>query len=677
MPASPELVGIDVGGTFTDFVWLVDGNLHVQKVSTTPEDQSIAIVQGLEQLGVAPDAAVLHGTTVATNALLERRGARTALLTTQGFGDVLVIGRQNRPHLYQLSQTRPPDLIPQAWRYEIAERLDANGHVLISLDTETLVILAQSLEAAGIESLAIVFLFSFQNPAHEIESARVLSEYLPDLPLSLSNEILPEHREYERTATTVINAYVQPLVRRYFSRLETALGQRSVQVMQSNGGMSGLAHASQHAARLVLSGPAGGVVGAFASAQQALDTPTPAILTFDMGGTSTDVALCPGFLPRSSESTIANLPLRVPTTDIHTVGAGGGSIAYVDSGGVLRVGPESAGAHPGPVCYGRGGTQPTVTDANLVLGRLSIRHFMGGTPTEVAQNRATARKAITNLSEPLGLSVEETALGIVSVANAAMERALRRVSVERGFDPRTYVLVPFGGAGPLHACDLADSLAISRVLLVPHPGVLSALGLLLADVVYDNTQALLIPMASLFNNLAPLSEAVTHGASAVRETFAREHHMEPTIEATLDIRYMGQSYELSVPLHLPSSKETLAAAIKDFHELHFQRYGHAHQEAATEAVALRMRGVLPGTQITFPSEPATIADINIALQGTQSVWFDTEGPVETPCYDRASLHHGHYLHGPAILYQYDTTAVVPPGWLARVDARRNVWIEKR
>ena len=424
MTSEATLVGIDVGGTFTDFVVLDGAGLRVHKVPTTPDDQSRAIVAGLEALGIdrtSLDAAqIVHGMTVATNALLERRGAKTGLLTTRGFGDVLVIGRQNRPFLYRLSQTRPPSLVADEWRREVDERLDAAGEVVTPLDEDAVARLAAELAQSDVQSLAIVFLHAFRNPDHERRAAVILRERLPDLPLSLSSEILPEYREYERTATTVINAYVQPLVARYLARLDKALPGSHVRIMQSNGGAIGLAQAADQAARLVLSGPAGGVVGAFALAQSAgvssngaasSDTASnntvsnnavsnntsnngaaPQLITFDMGGTSTDVALCPGAIPTTAESLIDDLPLRLPLIDIHTVGAGGGSIAYVDVGGALRVGPRSAGAVPGPACYGRGGQEPTVTDANLVLGRLDPQGFLGG-HGEVGLDEGAARDA--------------------------------------------------------------------------------------------------------------------------------------------------------------------------------------------------------------------------------------------------------------------------------------------
>ena len=666
-----ELIGIDVGGTFTDFVWLVDGVLHVHKEATTPDDQSRGVVAGLAELGVSEEAAVVHGTTVATNALLERRGARTALLTTEGFADVLAIGRQNRPHLYRFSQQRPPPLVPESLRFEATERLDASGHVLQPLDEEVIRHLARRLKSEAVESLAVVFLFAYQNAEHEQRAARLIQEHLPGLPISISSAVLPEYREYERTSTTAINAYVRPVVARYLNRLSEILGRRPVRVMQSNGGAIGLAQASEEAARLVLSGPAGGVVGAMAVARQAMETDVPRLLTFDMGGTSSDVALCPGAIPRTSEGEIMDLPLRLPTTEIHTVGAGGGSIARVDAGGVLRVGPESAGAAPGPVCYGRGGTEPTVTDANLVLGRLNSERFLGGF---ASLDVDAAHEALARLGDTLGLSPEEAALGIIRIANATMERALRRVSVERGHDPRDYTLVPFGGAGPMHACELAEALGVRRILVPPAPGVLSALGLLMADVVYDTSQTVLRPVEALLEDSSSLRYAIEALTEQVREVLEGEAAAPPELQVLLDLRYVGQSYELEVPLEEPLTVAHLSAAVQAFHRLHEQRYGHRMETEPVEVVTLRVRGRVPGIQPDLPQDSPAKTDGLVALIGRRDVYFDESVP--TACYDRDRLRHGHRFSGPAMVYQYDTTLVIPPGWHARVDAWRNIWVER-
>ncbi|MCB9160689.1 MAG: hydantoinase/oxoprolinase family protein [Caldilineaceae bacterium] len=673
---TPEttLVGIDVGGTFTDFVVLQEGRLRIHKVPTTPDDQSRAIVAGLQELDIAA-AEIVHGMTVATNALLERRGARTALLTTAGFGDVLVIGRQNRPHIYALHQTRPPALVDDAWRLEATERLDHTGAVLTPLDEADLERAVEKLAASEIESLAIVFLFAFRNPVHEEQAAARIRARLPELPLSLSSQVLPEYREFERTSTTVINAYVQPLVARYLQRLEAALPAASVRIMQSNGGAIGLHQAADQAARVVLSGPAGGVVGAFGLAQQATGDPAPNVLTFDMGGTSTDVALCPGAIPTTAESTITDLPLRLPVIDIHTVGAGGGSIAYVDAGGALHVGPRSAGAVPGPVCYGRGGTEPTVTDANLVLGRLDPDGFLGGRGA-VQLDKDAAHAALHALGEQLGLSAEEAALGVVRVANATMERALRRVSVERGHDPRQFALIPFGGAGPLHACALADALAIPSILLPPMPGVLSAFGMLVADVVNDAAQTVLEPVATLRQDPTPLTTMYTTLATRVTAVLAEEGITAPTVEALLDMRYRGQSYELTVPLPLPIDAVALTDAEAAFHAAHAQRYGYAMPDETVEAVTLRVRGIGPGANPQLPHFDQAGPDATAAHMADKPVWFDDTGAVATPCYDRARLQPGNRFAGPAVIVQFDTTTVVAPGWSAQVDGFGDVWLSR-
>lgn len=669
------VVGIDVGGTFTDFFALIDGQIRVHKRSTTPADQSRAIVEGLAALGVE-QAVIVHGMTVATNALLERRGAKTALLTTAGFADVLLIGRQQRPHLYRLSQQRPAPLVADELRLEALERLDAQGAVLTPLDEEQITQLAHQLRNDGVESLAIVFLFSFRNPAHEQRAAALLQQYLPDLPLSLSSEILPEYREFERTATTVINAYVQPLVARYLSRLRDALDKvASVRILQSNGGAIGLHQAARQAARLVLSGPAGGVVGAFEVARQATNGPMLNLLTLDMGGTSTDVALCPGEIPTTPESAIAELPLRLPVIDIHTVGAGGGSIAELDAAGGLRVGPRSAGALPGPVCYGRGGVEPTVTDANVVLGRLDPKGFLGG-QGDVTLDVDAAHGALAALGERLGLGAEAAALGVVRIVNAVMERALRRVSVERGYDPRQFILLPFGGAGPLHACDLAQALGIRHILIPLHPGVLSAYGMLVADVVSDAAQSVLQPAAALCADIAPLRQTYAGLAERVLAVLRADGVADPALTAALDMRYRGQSYELTVPMDTPLTEDSLNRALAHFHRAHEQRYGYALPEGKVEVVTLRIRGRGPGANPAMPVEAPIGPDATAAIVEHKPVWFADPVVTMAPCYDRERLRAGHRFVGPALVYQLDATTVVMPGWAVTVDEYRNLRLSR-
>ncbi len=666
-------VGVDVGGTFTDFVVITSDGIRVHKAPTTPDDQSRAIVAGLSALGIR-SADIVHGMTVATNALLERAGARTALLTTDGFADVLTIGRQNRPELYAFTQQRPQSLVADEWRLQVRERLDCDGEVLTPLDADETEALAQRLRESDIQSLAIVFLFSFRNPEHETEAADIIRQVCPELPITLSSNILPEYREYERTATTVINAYVQPLVANYLSRLAHALPQSQIRVMQSNGGAIGLEQAAGQAARVVLSGPAGGVVGAFALAQQAMHTEHPQIITFDMGGTSTDVALCPGQIPATSESVITDLPLRLPVIDIHTVGAGGGSIAYVDAGGGLRVGPRSAGAVPGPACYGRGGQETAVTDANLVLGRLDPDGFLGGSG-DVVLDPLAAHKVLSELGQKLNLSPEEAALGVVQIANATMERALRRVSVEQGHDPRQFTLMPFGGAGPLHACDLAEALGIQRILIPPIPGVLSAYGMLVADIASDASQSVLMDSQEVIANPAILIEMADALAATVVETLQRDGVQQPYLYAALDIRYKGQSYELTTHLSMPIGAESVQAAVDGFHTQHAQRYGYAMADEPTEIVNLRMRGSGSGAKAELPSSPLQGKDASAARLANKQLWFVAEASQTTACYDRSKLVAGNEFVGPALVFQFDSTIVVAPGWACRVDEFTNLWLE--
>ncbi|MEP7355711.1 MAG: hydantoinase/oxoprolinase family protein, partial [Anaerolineales bacterium] len=588
-------LGVDIGGTFTDFVLVDDaGRVRLHKRLTTPADPAGAVIEGVAHLAfpASPTAQVVHGSTIATNALLERRGARTALITTQGFADLLEIGRQNRPQLYALVPQRPMPLVPRAWRFELPERVSAQGEILLPLDPEAVRRLLPELIAAGIESVAVCFLFSYLRPEHEQLVQQILEAATshpqpsssPLIPLSppsslhvtLSSALLPEYREYERTAAAVINAYVTPLMDRYLSRLEAALQPRPLRIMQSNGGVLSALTARRQAARTALSGPAGGVVGAFAVATESSADP-PHIISFDMGGTSTDVCLCPGHIPFTSEGELAalGLPLRLPIIDIHTVGAGGGSLARLDPGGALLVGPQSAGADPGPACYGRGGQQPTVTDANLLLNRLDPDQFLGG---RMRLDRAAASVALASLAAQLDASLEQAAWGVLQVANAAMERAIRKISVERGYDPADFTLVAFGGAGPLHACELAQRLSIPRVLVPRVPGVLSALGMLVADLTQDYSVTVLRPLSSVsgpdLDALFAPWEARAAAEMRAELDLGPAGASRPRLERSADLRYRGQSFEINVPV--PTGPLDLPALLSDFHARHAQRYGHAH-----------------------------------------------------------------------------------------------------
>ena len=680
-----QRLGVDTGGTFTDFVWLAeDGRYQIHKQLSTPHDPSESILSGMTMMAVPETAVVVHGSTVATNALLEGKGARTALITTKGFADVLAIGRQNRPDIYALVPQKPPPLVPAAWRFEVDERISADGKIPRPLNLADLPAIWQQLQANNIVSVAVCLLFSFLHPAHEQQIRQFLLDQAGAEPLhiSLSSDILPEYREYERTATTVINAYVAPLMARYLRRLADGVQPRRLSVMQSNGGIISANKAGEEAARTVLSGPAGGVVGARFVAEQA---GYPDIITFDMGGTSTDVALCPGRLPTTASGEIAGLPLRLPIIDIHTVGAGGGSIASVDAGGALLVGPESAGAFPGPACYGRIPEETreqkspisnlqspdllaTVTDANLVLGRLDANHFLGGT---MQLDETAANRALTVLAKEMNVADAETAAwGVIQVANANMERAIRRISVERGFDPRRFTLLPFGGAGSLHACELAESLQIPRVLVPPVPGVLSALGMLVAAPTKDYSQTVMYPVANWTEaDEAWLAKEAAPLATRALAEMVAEGHDETIVSLSyrLDVRYKGQSHELSVPW-----TDGGRAITELFHDAHQQRYGYRLSAGELmELVTLRVTAVTPVAPPPIPQDLPGTAEAKAALVGQKQVWFKQQ-PLLTALYDREKLHPGNQFNGPAIVFQYDTTLVIPPGWETAVDSTRNL-----
>ncbi|UCG23554.1 MAG: hydantoinase/oxoprolinase family protein [Chloroflexota bacterium] len=683
----PPKVGVDTGGTFTDFVWVDgDGRLQVHKELSTPVDPSRSILSGIDKLVIPLAASIVHGSTVATNALLERRGARTALIATAGFADVLAIGRQDRPDLYALVPRKPDPLVPRQWRFEVDERVTAEGQILRALDETDLARVVRELLADEIESVAVCLLFSFLRPEHERQIRAAIKAALPaaeqPIHVSLSSEILPEYREYERTATTVINAYVAPLMNRYLKRLEREVAPRSLVVMQSNGGIIGPVRASSEAARTVLSGPAGGVVGAMYVAERA---GFKNIITFDMGGTSTDVALCPGQLPATSEGEIAGLPIRLPIIDIHTVGAGGGSLAYVDPGGALQVGPQSAGADPGPACYGRtsmeetavpagtAASRTTTTDANLLLGRLDVDHFLGG---QMRLDEAAARQAVARLSLALGAeSPELAAWGVIQVANANMERAIRRISVERGYDPRDFTLVAFGGAGPLHACDLAESLQIPRVLVPPSPGVLSALGMIVARPARDYSVTV---MGRLEPDGADQPEWLMENFAAMRARAEDEMSAEGygseqlLLEERLDLRYFGQSYELTIAVEAGDSGGDISAR---FHSAHARRYGFERPDQAVQIVNLRLAATARMTPPALPELAKGPADAQEATVGRKQVWYGESG-VESTLYDRARLRAGNVIGGPAIVFQYDTTTVILPEWTAEVDQHGNLLLQR-
>ena len=653
-------LGVDVGGTFTDLVALVEGGLVTAKVPTTPRNQARGVVAALElvQPAVGAVASLAHGSTVATNALLERRGARTALVTTEGFRDVIEIGRQNRPALYDLTRARPPALVPRELRFTVRERMGRDG-VLVPLDEESVRAAVDACRDAEVEAVAVCLLFGFLHPEHERKVGEAIREALPDVQLSLSSEVLPEFREYERCSTTVVNSYLTPRLAAYLERLADeveALGLPSPLVMQSSGGAAEIETAAARAASCLLSGPAGGVVGA---AWVAGLSGFRDLLTFDMGGTSTDVAsVLGGTVQTTTESVVAGVPVKLPMVDVHTVSAGGGSIAWVDAGGALRVGPASAGADPGPAAYGRGGKEPTVTDANLYLGYLPDGVELGG---EVRLDRDQAEAALGRVGARVGLDSEETARGIIRVADAEMIRALRVISIERGLDPRELTLVAFGGAGGLHACALAEELGIGRILVPRAAGVLSALGLAISDVRRDQVSPLLAELGAA--DRADIGARFAGLESNVRGQLADDARL--SLARLADLRYQGQSFELTVEA---DDLEELPAR---FHAEHERRYGYRMEDEVVELVNLRLVA-------TVPRDKPDLSEAAPRRGGSPSrrrARLD-DGWREVEVYQRAALGVGSELQGPAVVELAESTLLVRPGWRASVDEIGTLTLER-
>jgi N-methylhydantoinase A len=665
-------VGVDTGGTFTDFVYEIDGRLNIFKLASTPLDASLAISAGLkhvsEQTGTAlADIQVVHGTTVGTNALLQRRGARTALITTRGFEDVLPIGRQARPELYNLNAVKPLPLVSDDLRFGVRERVTATGEILEPLNEAELAALVRRLRKAKVESVAICLLFSFVDSAHEQKIARALAAL--HIPLSVSHRILPEYREFERTSTVVINAYLQPLMGNYLRRLATKTP--SLRVMQSSGGSISAAVAAEEPVRTILSGPAGGVVGALRMARAAgFDR----VITFDMGGTSTDVALCGrDGLRLTNEASVAGLPVAVPVMDIHTVGAGGGSIARLDDGGSLRVGPESAGSDPGPACYG-GSLLPTVTDAHLVLGHFGNAGLLGGDfPMDLARSEKALGKLARELTKAArrNFSTIEAAQSVLSIANTNMERALRLISVERGFDPREFVLLPFGGAGGLHAVDLARALRIPKIIVPNSAGVLSANGVLSADVVKSQSRTVMLECARgseeklIGKKLSSYFKEMELGAALALkgEGFPKSRQQH---QRTLSARYKGQSFELEI-------RSNSAGIRSAFHCAHRERYGYAQETNVVEIVSARLRsaGIVEELPLKRTAARKKLRAITAAFV---PAYFEGR-KLRTAIYKRDSLKAGMQLDAPCIVTEYSSTTLIPPGARAEVDDFGNIIIQ--
>ena len=709
-------IGVDAGGTFTDCVVLDRGRVKVLKIFSTPADPSQAIVQGVLQLagegsslrggggkvrrsskpgGASSVLEVIHGTTVGTNSLLERRGARVALVTTAGFEDILEIGRQARPSLYDFNVTREPPLVPRRMRFGAKERIGADRRVMTRLTATEIRRIVSLVKKSGADSVALCLLFPFLNPVHERRLASALARL--GLPLSVSHEILPEFREFERLSTVVINAYLAPLMGAYLRSLETRMRhnvrggsaaesaiqhqypvsytQSRIFVMQSNGGISTASRAAKQPVRTILSGPAGGVV---ASARLAQNLGLKRAVSFDMGGTSTDVCLLDGPPRTTNETSLAGLPVAVPVLDVHSVGAGGGSLARIDAGGALRVGPESAGASPGPICYARGGTRLTVTDANVILGRIDPEHFLGGTfQLDADAARRSFENFLTGSARNSGFaSVDALAAGVIAVSNAAMEKALRVISVERGYDPRDFALICFGGAGGLHAADLARALGMQSVTVPQNPGAFSALGILNSDVVRDVSQSVLLPVPandakqihtllltsnSRFEQLqrSALAELRREGFDVLRSIASRH----------LDVRYHGQSFELSVPFN--------SNFLRSFHREHEKAYGYSHLQRDVEIVNLRLHLVIP-TPKSRERSPKFIQgkQTQQALLKTTPVWFGGKFH-STGIYDRELLAAGAAFRGPAVIVEYSATTVVPPDFACGVDEHLNLVLHRQ
>ncbi|HWG49842.1 MAG TPA: hydantoinase/oxoprolinase family protein [Candidatus Acidoferrales bacterium] len=660
----PFRIAIDSGGTFTDCLWLEGNQIRVLKVFSTPADPSQAIADAVQKIAEpSGDVTILHGTTVGTNTLLQRKGARVAFVTTEGFEDSIEIGRQNRPKLYDFFFQKDPPLVSAEMRFGVRERVSAEGEILFSPEDHELAAFRNSLIAAKPQAIAISLLFSFANPQHE----RLLGQALADLnvPLSISHQILSEFREYERASTVLVNAYLQPVMESYLKHLEQRTvesrhsGKRArIFVMQSSGGITALQTAAQQPVRTVLSGPAGGVVGAAAVAARSGFT---RLITFDMGGTSTDVALVNGRPATTNEAEVAGLPVRVPVLDIHTVGAGGGSLARFDAGGALRVGPESAGADPGPICYGKGDL-PTVTDANLLLGRLPADQFLGG---EFQLDLPRTRSLVQRWLKQRGsrLTLEGFAAGVVRVVNANMEKALRVVSVERGYDPRQFALIAFGGAGAMHACELALSLRIPRVIVPVYPGALSALGILISDVVKDHSRTVLLRVRAL-------PRAALDGIySELRREIAAELSKEDwkgtaAWERSADLRYRGQGYEINL-VYGPDM-------LNRFHAEHSRRYGYASPEREIEIVTVRLRARIASPEKLSNVQPETPGAK--LLKARARVWFEGKYQ-ESAVLPRSSLRFGENYRGPAIITEYSATTVVPPGLRFQADKAGNLLVE--
>ncbi len=658
-------IGVDTGGTFTDFVIYINGKIEIDKIPSTPKDPSLSILKGINKIlrsNLSP--MVIHGTTVATNSLLERKGGRVALITTEGFEDILFIGRQTRRELYSLRGERRVPLLPRHLCFGLEERTSASGKVERKVSLSCLRETLEKIKKLKPDAVAVSLINSYANSSNEKTVSRELKK--EKLLISVSSEILPEYREYERTATTAVNAYLMPVISRYLTKLEKKLQKAELRIMQSNEGYIPPAKAKREPIRTAFSGPAGGVVGAFHLGKAA---GFRNIITFDMGGTSSDVSLIDGEIRRTSESVIGDFPIRIPIIDIHSVGAGGGSIAYVDRGGSLRVGPQSAGADPGPACYGRGDL-PTVTDANLVLGRLVPEFFLGG-KMELFPGRS--REALENLAKKINKSLIETAAGIIEIANANMEKAIRVISIERGFDPRDFALFSFGGAGGMHAVDIASHLKMPRVIVPKNAGVLSSLGLLMADSIKDYSKSILktaekTSKEELENHFKKLIEK---SIKSMKEDGFQEDAV--TIFSFLDLRYQGQSYEITIPYRNKITSNL--SFVSDFHKAHRKLYSYHHEQRAVEIVNIRVKAVGTTKKIKLKRLPPKDKNPEGAFMKKQAIHY--EGKTwQASVFKRAPLATGNKINGPALIADSESTTFLPFSYTLEVDGFLNLIIQR-
>ncbi len=697
-------IGVDIGGTFTDGT-LVDsstGEVTTSKVLTTPVDPASGFISAVNKLlgvnnEVDPDEIehVVHATTVATNAIIEGKTAKTAFVTTEGFRDMLEIARQIRPSLYDLQFEKPKPLVPRQLCFEIPERLDAKGNVVTPLDEKALAQIVDQIAETGVTAIAVCLLHSYRNPDHEQKVGEAIKAKIPDVKLSLSSEIVPEFREYLRASTTVINSAVAPIVSTYLAsiieKLHSANINSELLVMQSNGGVYPAKSASESPVFMVESGPAAGAV---AAASIGSELGYPNVISFDMGGTTAKASLIRDGQPNITKDYsvggaaqsgagafggASGYPIRTPVVDLVEIGAGGGSIAWVDSGGALRVGPQSSGADPGPVCYGLGGKEPTITDANLILGRLDPNYFAGG---EMTLDAEAANNAISEYcAEPLGLSIEAAAHGIVEIANTAMVNALRLVSVQRGHDPRDFILMGFGGAGPAHVVRLAEQAGIPQVLIPAEPGTTSALGLLVTDVRMESSATLIeradqIELSKITNEFERLENSgrIAHSSAASASG-------EPIFERSIEMRYWGQSFELSVPV--PNRKiidaNWMSELIESFHESHNTAYGFRADDEPVELVNLRLTTIGKIARPQLRKLDIISPNAKVAIKGKRPVYFGTDssegGVIHTTVYDRPKLPAGSVFNGPAIVEEPDCTTVIQPSWSVTVDDFGNLLIE--